>query len=191
MPGKRKDRHTIAVAERRAKVLSFRKAGASHRVIAGELGVDHSTIVRDVQAIFAELAAEQRASAEELRTMELARLDEWQLEASRILRATHPLVSGGKVLSGFTTDGKAFGLTDDGPKLQAIDRLLRISESRRKLLGLDAPPKVPLNPDGTPYAAAYTELRAVVLNLLAPYPEIRLLLAEALDPEVTDDSAAD
>ncbi len=58
------------------------------------------------------------------------------------------------------------------------DRLLRISESRRKLLGLDAAPKVPLNPDGSP--GAYAELRTIVLNLLAPYPDLRLALAEQL-----------
>jgi hypothetical protein len=31
---------------------------------------------------------------------------------------------------------------DDGPVLSAIDRLVRISESRRKLLGLDQPAKM-------------------------------------------------
>jgi hypothetical protein len=149
MPGKRRDSHTIAVAERRAKVLAFRRAGASHRAIAVELGVDHSTISRDVKAIFQELAEEQHASAEEYRAMELERLDTLSLEASRILQAEHPLISGGKVLTRFTSDGKAFGLTDPGPKLQAIDRLLRISESRRKLLGLDAQPDAVMPGDMT------------------------------------------
>jgi hypothetical protein len=32
-------------------------------------------------------------------------------------------------------------MQDDGPVLSAIDRIVRISESRRKLLGLDQPAK--------------------------------------------------
>src|SRR5262249_32791928 len=95
---------------------------------------------RDVQTVLAGIAEREQARADEHRALELARYDDWTLEATRILRATHPLVSGGKVLSGFTESGKPIGLTDDGPKLAAIDRLLRISESRRKLLGLDMQP---------------------------------------------------
>jgi hypothetical protein len=186
MSGKRRDANTIAVTERRAKVLAFRRAGASHRAIAVELGVDHSTIVRDVHAIFRQLAEEQHASAEEYRAMELERLDTLSLEASRILQAVHPLISGGKVLTRFTNDGKAVGLTDDGPKLQAIDRLLRISESRRKLLGLDAPAQVQIG--GSLQSPLYLELRAVVLGMLPV--EQRLLLADELD-KVIDASTVD
>src|SRR4029078_1889290 len=106
----------------------------------------------------------------EYRAMELARLDTLALAAANVLSATHPYVSGGKVLK---------DVTDDGPRLAAIDRLLRISESRRKLLGLDAPAKTALtNPDGTP--AAYAELRAVVLQLLATYPDLRPALSDQL-----------
>jgi hypothetical protein len=158
-------------AERRVQALDLRKAGASYRAIAATLGINEKTAYNDVRRALQTLAELELTSAEELRTLELARLDKLTIEAARVLAATHPYVSGGKVLP---------NLADDGPKLQAIDRLLRISESRRKLLGLDAPPKVPLNPDGTPFAAAYTELRAVVLNLLAPYPDLRLLLADQL-----------
>src|SRR6266545_6444586 len=163
-PGKRE-----AAAERRVQALELRKAGVSYRAIGAQLSISEKTAHQDVQRVLARLAEMELASADELRTMELLRLDKLMLEAARILAATHPYVAGGKVL---------LNLTDDGPKLQAIDRLLRISESRRKLLGLDAPPKVPLNPDGTPYAAA--ELRTIVLNLLAPYPDLRLALAEQL-----------
>lgn len=69
---------------------------------------------------------------------------------------------------------------------QIINSWVKVSESRRKLLGLDAPTKTALtNPDGSP--AAYAELRTVVLNLLAPYPDLRLALAEQLDPEIIHD----
>jgi hypothetical protein len=170
-------------AERRVRAFELRKSGVSYRRIGDALGVSEAQAHRDVHGVLAELAAQEQASAEEYRALELERLDGLVVEATRILYKTHPLVSGGKVLSGFTSDGKAIGLTDDGPKLAAIDRLLRISESRRKLLGLDAPAKVaPTNPDGTPYEAQQNII-GVVLNLLAPYPDLRLALAAQLTEE--------
>lgn len=147
--GKKTDQQRIAAAERRVKALDYRKAGASYRAIARELGVSEAQAHNDVQRSLADLAAQQQASAEELRALELARLDDLALAATRILQASHPLISGGKVLSGFTTDGKAIGLTDDGPRLQAIDRLLRISERRARLLGLDMQPGALLPGDVT------------------------------------------
>jgi hypothetical protein len=169
-----------SAADRRVQALRLRIAGASYRVIGEQLGVSGKTAWEDVHQALAELAALEQASAEELRALELARLDDLTLAATQILRISHPLVSGGKVLSGFTESGKVIGLTDDGPKLAAIDRLLRISESRRKLLGLDAPAKVaPVNPDGTPYETQQQTI-GLVLGLLAPYPDLRLLLAAQL-----------
>lgn len=168
--GKRTDQIEINAAERRQKALELRKQAQSYRAIAAELGISLGQAHDDVQTALAELAELEHASAAELRTMELERLDVLTVEAVRIMTTTHPYVSGGKVLK---------DVADDGPKLAAIDRLLRISESRRKLLGLDAPAKTALtNPDGTP--AAYAELRTVVLNLLAPYPDLRLALSDQL-----------
>lgn len=172
-----------AAAVRRLRALELRLDGQSYRAIGAQLGVSGKTAWEDVQASLTELAALELANAAELRALELERLDALTIEAARILRTTHPLIAGGKVLA---------DLTDDGPKLQAIDRLLRISESRRKLLGLDAPALTALtNPDGTP--AAYAELRTVVLNLLAPYPDLRLALADQLAqmPEETDGAEPD
>lgn len=177
--GKATDQTIINAAERRHQALELRKQGQSYRAIAAALTVSVATAHADIQQALGELAELEHESAAEYRTMELERLDTLAVEAWRVLSVTHPLVSGGKVLNGYA---------DDGPKLGAIDRLLRISESRRKLLGLDAPTKTALtNPDGTP--AAYAELRTVVLNLLAPYPDLRLALADQLAelPEVSDD----
>lgn len=179
--GKKTDQARITAAERRVKALDYRKAGASFRAIGEQLGVSVKTAHQDVQQALADLAELEQASAAEYRALELARLDDLAIAAARILQAEHPLVSGGKVLSRFTADGKAIGLTDNGPKLAAIDRLIRISESRRKLLGLDAPAKIsPVNPDGTPYESQQ-QMIGLVLNLLAPYPDLRLALAAQLE----------
>lgn len=167
------------MAERRVKAFELRKVGYSYRQIGRALGVSGKTAHADVQAVLAELAEQRIERAAEYVTMELERLDQLTLAAARVLQATHPFISGGKVVSRFTSDGVPIGLTDDGPRLQAIDRLLRISESRRKLLGLDAPTKIAAtNPDGTA-PAVYAELRTTVLALLPM--EQRLLLADALD----------
>jgi hypothetical protein len=145
--GKKTDQNRIDAAERRQRALELRKAGASYRTIGAQLNISEKTAHQDVQRALGHLAELELASADELRTMELLRLDKLMLEAARILAATHPLISGGKVLTGFTESGKPIGLTDDGPKLAAIDRLLRISESRRKLLGLDMQPGATLPTD--------------------------------------------
>ena len=64
-------------------------------------------------------------------------------------------------------------------KVDAINAARLIGESRRKLLGLDMPAKTALtNPDGSPYTGDYAALRTVVLQALAPYPDLRLLLAD-------------
>jgi len=163
-------------ADRRVKALDLRKSGAPYRAIAAQLNISEKTAHQDVQRALRTLAELELASADELRTMELLRLDKLTLEAARILSATHPYVAGGRVLH---------GLTDDGPKLQAIDRLLRISESRRKLLGLDAPQAIDVQG-----GMGQQQIIGVVLHLLEPYPELKLLLAEQLDQviDASDDT---
>ncbi len=99
-------------------------------------------------------AAELDESLDHIRRRELSRLDRMSAAAQRVLEKEHVLVSGGRVVRQVLDDGDGspvldkFGepvlvpLKDDGPALAAIDRLLKISESRRKLLGLDAAQKV-------------------------------------------------
>jgi hypothetical protein len=75
----------------------------------------------------------------------------------------------------------------DSGEPAVIGLWIKLSESRRKLLGLDAPTKIAAtNPDGSP--AVYAELRTTVLALLPI--EQRLLLADALD-KVIDATPAD
>lgn len=165
--GKKTDQTRIDMAERRQQALEYRKAGASFRLIADKLGVSVKTAHQDVRDALANLAELEQANAEEYRTMELARLDMAALALSQKLKLGDP---------------------------QVVNAWVKVSESRRRLLGLDAPTKIaPVNPDGTPYEA-YQQLRATVLHVLAGYPELRLALAEQLDPiEVApnDDRAAE
>jgi len=113
MSGKRRDKYTIAVAERRLKALAYRKAGAPYRQIAETLNTSHPTIIRDIQVALAELAEQQRAEAGELRTLENARLDSLQVAVWQ------------QAING---------------SLKAIGMVLRIMERRARLNGLDAQP---------------------------------------------------
>jgi len=82
------------------------------------------------------LAAAVREPAEEVRAIELLRLDTLWQKAMAVLERNHVAISHGQVVK---VEGES--LCDDGPTLAAIDRLLRIQERRAKLLGLDAPTK--------------------------------------------------
>jgi hypothetical protein len=150
-------------AERHVRAFELRKQGFTYREIGAALGVSGKTAHEDVQRVLAELAETRLASAAEYVDMELERLDTLTEEATRILLATHPLISGGDVLSGFTPDGVAIGLTDAGPKLAAIRELRAISESRRKLLGLDAQHPIIVE---QPYALTESERLERLVRLL-------------------------
>lgn len=100
------------IEQRRLKALSLRTAGASYRAIAAQLAVSHETAFQDVQAALVNIATQAQHSAEALRELELERIDTALLAIAQMVRQGN---------------------------LGAIDRWLRLGESRRKLLGLDAP----------------------------------------------------
>jgi hypothetical protein len=56
------------------------------------------------------------------------------VHARKVLDRTHYVVQAGRVVTHNGVD-----LVDDGPTLQVLDRLIRLSETKRRLLGLDAP----------------------------------------------------
>lgn len=139
----------LDVAARRAAAARLKGEGKSYRAIAAELGIDVHTAFDDVKAAVRSIV---QPPAEEVVRVELARLDDELLALDRleesvraVLEREHVTVSHGKVI---TLEGQTEPLRDDGPVLQAVDRLMRIEEqrrrngeSRRKLLGLDAPAK--------------------------------------------------
>lgn len=121
-----------AEVEHDARAAELRGQGKSYRAIARELGVSVSSAHDAVMRAFRDTLSEP---AEQARAVELARLEEAHDAALAVLLREHLTVSHGKIIVG--NDGRP--LIDDGPTLQAIDRIRALSESRRKLLGLDAP----------------------------------------------------
>lgn len=137
----------IHVAQRRAKVLQMRAAGATYDQILAQFPDDYRTrqaVIQDVQRALMQTVGEPAA---ELRALESARLDMLWVRAMQVLSRTHLTVSNGKVM--YTTDanGQQQPLQDDAPVLNAIRELRQISESRRKLLGLDAPAQIQVMSD--------------------------------------------
>lgn len=92
--------------------MALRRAGASYQQIAEALDVSTTMAHRYVKQALEAMREETRETAEDVRQLELARLDE-------MLSRLWPKVTEGD--------------------MKAYDRALRIMERRSKLLGLDAP----------------------------------------------------
>jgi predicted DNA-binding protein (UPF0251 family) len=105
----------LTAAERRVESLRLRKKGFSYFEIGRRLGVSSRTAHRDVKKHLDEIAQTCTEEAEEVRCIELQRLDELYV------------IAWSKIKAGSET---------------AIDRCLRIQERRAKLLGLDAAMRV-------------------------------------------------
>jgi hypothetical protein len=128
-----------AAQKRRQEAVKLRLTGMSFTRIAEALG--YADAATAYNAVKMELALTKREDADELREIESQRLDSLQEVMVAVLRSEHVVVSvqRGQVV----IDQRTFeAVKDHGPVMNAVDRLLRISESRRKLLGIDAPPQV-------------------------------------------------
>lgn len=126
-------------AERDAAAARLRTQGKTYDAIATALGFANKAAAREgVLRALAEIVTEP---AKELRALELDRLDAALDVAIRIMSEQHLAHSGGKLIER-VVDGQVVQVLDNGPVLAAIDRVVKIGESRRKLLGLDAPTRV-------------------------------------------------
>lgn len=109
---------TLALRQRQAEAVRLRIAGSSYEQIAHQLGyANRAGAFKAVDAARRDLV---REPAEELVALEAERLDALQRMASDVL-----------------AEARAGG--NDLLVLRCLDALLRVSESRRRLFGLDAP----------------------------------------------------
>lgn len=106
--------------ERREQAINLRRAGLSLREIAKRLTVDPMTIHEDLKVMMAESIKENVDNADQLRAMELERMDKLLLNLSPLLQPK---------------EGKT-------PDIKAVNAAIKISEQRAKLLGLYAPTKI-------------------------------------------------
>lgn len=118
-------------AERKRNALELRLAGASYRDIAQALEVSPATALQDCKEALADIPVQQ---ADEMRTVELSRLD-------RLQRAVWPRAVKGD--------------------LQAVDRAIKIIDRRAKLFGLDAPQQVQITANDIDLDAAVDKMLRV------------------------------
>ncbi|MEV0483750.1 hypothetical protein AB0I69_24475 [Streptomyces sp. NPDC050508] len=124
--------NTAAHAERDAAIYRAKVAGLTERAIADRFDLSPARVHEIIDRGRRDLLT---PGAEALRQMEADRLDDARRAASVVRSRVHWVVQGGQVVTG--PDGEP--LRDDAPTLKANEQLVRISESWRKLFGLDAP----------------------------------------------------
>lgn len=122
---------TIEAAERNAEAARLHATGWSYTRIAERYKVSKRHAVRMVQAALADAGKQDREAA---LAIELAKLDGYEHALLEVLTRHHVTVNNGRVI---TLNGTP--LLDDGPVVVAVAGLLRVSERRSKLRGLDAP----------------------------------------------------
>lgn len=118
----------LTAREREHKAMGFRLAGFTYAQIAKELGMSEAGAHKAVTRALKRLNEKLSEQAEELRRMELERLD-------NMFR-----VMWSQVLNG-----------NQG----AVDRALRIMKRRAEMLGLDAPKNLDLTTDGKPLSVRF------------------------------------
>ena len=117
----RKAVQATRVLDQQARAFELRVAGHNIREIAAELGVSMATAHRRIEDEITDRQWIPPDKVQAWRELELDRLD-------KLHRATLAAAAG----------------ADRGTTLAAVDRMLRISERRSKLLGLDTPVEVKL-----------------------------------------------
>lgn len=136
-PAKRAD-----VAVRREQAIQMSLAGSNWQTIADTLGyASKGAAHTDVTRALKERRESLGLKVDELREREDARLNAALATVWQILESRHPFVQGGKVV----TDDLGVPLLDVGPNLAAAAQVVRLSESLRKLHGLDAPARVSIS----------------------------------------------
>lgn len=130
---------TPETAARDARAAELWGQGYTYREICAELDIKSSS--NAYYAVRRALNSITKPAAEDARQRRAAELDHLAEEARAILARQHVTVSHGRII--LDDDGQP--LLDDGPKLAAIDRLLRINESQRKLNGEDAPTRISID----------------------------------------------
>lgn len=128
---------SIQHQERALKALTMRRDRYTWEAIAQACGYsDRAAAYKAAKAEMARRAVDVSETIDDIRRAELEHLEMLSMEALQVMRKTHFHVSAGMV-----THYNDRPMIDDKPTLDAIATLLKVGESRRKLLGLDAATK--------------------------------------------------
>lgn len=130
-------RRTIADRERDASAVELRRRHLNYKQIAAQLG--YASLSSAYDAVQRGLADQCAEASDEVRRMELDRLDDIARGFQRVFATRHYAASVTGKIARHPETGEP--LIDDGPVIQAGLALLRVMERRAKYLGLDAPAK--------------------------------------------------
>lgn len=188
---------SIQEAERRAEIMTMRLDGLTLEQIGQRMGIKADTVHGIITRA---LTAMTKEPSEELLALELGRCDVLLNEAMATVKAFHPLVSGGRVVSApmLSSNGEPVRDAETGEvvqrvledkvlKLAAISTAVRVMERRSKLLGLDAPIRAQQELTVTSQQAEPQDLTKLNDNDLSLYG----YLIEKLQADKTDDGARD
>ena len=135
MPGPRR---SIKNMERDAQAVDMRRNHLTYKQIAQQMG--YKTTQGAYLAVQRGLADMHREPADEVRQLEIERLDAIARGFQRIYATRHYVVAPGGKVARHPDTGEP--LIDNMPNMQAGLALLRVQERRAKYLGLDAPVKI-------------------------------------------------
>ncbi len=123
-------KQTLNAAQKRARAIELRKQGLTYAMIAADIGCSRTAAFKYVAKELQELRERCSADIEDLRRLELERLEE-----------AHRLALG------LATKGKSQAI-----KVRALNEVVKISARRSALLGLDSPQRHQIggDPDSPP-----------------------------------------
>lgn len=122
---------------RDARAVELRRAHLTYDQIARELG--YQTRSAAYYAVQRGLGDSVLEANDEVRQMEVERLDELSRRALRVVATPHYRIHNGELIKHPETEEY---LLDHAPVLKAIETLIKLSERKSHLLGLDAVKRV-------------------------------------------------
>ena len=138
--------------EQRVQALKFRMAGLSYQQIADHLGIARSAAYKLVKTALDRLHEEVHEGAEDLRELELQRMDQlFSLAYNNAMKGD----------------------------IAAIDRCVKIMERRARLMGLDAATRSEIS-GSLLMSPQWLELKAVLVKTLASYPDAQRAVLTAI-----------
>lgn len=147
------NKQTINASNRQVEALRLRAAGMNYEEIGEKMGIPKGSAYRCVMKALALLRENVKEEADQVRTLELQRLD-------NMFRHAFEAIEKGDI--------------------RAIDQALRCMVRRAKLLGLDMPAKLAQTDSEGRDIEGWQRLQAVVLQVLEPHPEIKSVLIDRL-----------
>ena len=131
--GPRLGARLLAKVDQDIRALEMRREGLDYKTIGENLGMTAGSASAAVRRALALSIAE---TSDEVREIEIQRLESYIPHALKVLNGRHLVVNQGRVICDPDTDEP---LIDPEPSMKALDRLLKISEAIREFRGLNAP----------------------------------------------------